>query len=261
MNKSNLDKFKNDLSELLHKSERLQIGFLKELGKIELIANKTEVFEKIKPLNFQRNYEIWYTEACQVIKQIIPERLNDFMLLYRNEKRKKTDFSTYTISDAILGLVISRGNETIVNSEAAFPKFQQQMDILKSAEKSFVSSLFDIKNIVQSDLFDSELGAARELQKKGFLRGAGAISGVVLEKHLKQVLENHKIIIRKKRPSISDLNNLLKKEGIIEVPNWRFIQHLGDIRNLCDHNKERDPKSDDIDDLINGVDKVIKIIF
>jgi len=54
-------------------------------------------------LDFRRNYEVWYTEACQVIKQLIPDRLNDFMLLYKNDKRKQTDQLTYTISDAIIG--------------------------------------------------------------------------------------------------------------------------------------------------------------
>lgn len=261
MANTNIDRFKKDLDDLLNKSTRLQIGFLKETNQLDSIADKKEILEKIKPLDFRRNYEVWYTEACQVIKQLIPDRLTDFMLLYKNDKRKQTDYLTYTISDAIIGVITTRGYETIVDSKAAFPKFQQQIDILKSAERKFESSLFDIKQIIQSDLFDSELDAARELHKKGFLRGSGAICGVVLERHLKQVATNHGITIKKANPCISDLNELLKKEDVIDIPNWRSIQHLGDIRNICDHNKEREPKKEEIDDLINGVDKVIKTIF
>jgi len=156
---------------------------------------------------------------------------------------------------------IVRDFVTVIDSKAAFSKFQQQIDILKSAERKFESSLFDIKQIIQSDLFDSELDAAKELLKKGFLRGSGAICGVVLERHLKQVATNHMVTIKKPNPGISDLNELLKKENVIDIPNWRFIQHLVDIRNLCDHNKEREPKKEEIDDIINGVDKVIKTIF
>ncbi len=42
-----------------------------------------------------------------------------------------------------------------------------------------------------ADLFDSELESAKELSKKGFLRAGGALAGVVLEKHLAQVMTNH----------------------------------------------------------------------
>ena len=102
---------------------------------------------------------------------------------------------------------------------------------------------------------------AIELNKKGFVRGAGAIAGVVLEGHLSQVCENHELKSRKKNPTINDFNQLLKDEEIIEVKDWRFIQHLGDLRNLCDHKKEKEPSKEDIDDLINGVDKISKTLY
>ena len=57
-----------------------------------------------------------------------------------------------------------------------------------SLESRFESSLFDMQQLVQADMFDSELDAARELWKKGFLRAAVAICGVILEKHFAIVL-------------------------------------------------------------------------
>jgi len=110
-------------------------------------------------------------------------------------------------------------------------------------------------------LFNSELDVARELNKKGFTRGTGAVVGVVLEKHLSQVCENHKIKVTKQKPTINDFNQLLKDNDVIEMPTWRFIQHLADLRNLCDHNKEREPRKEEIEELINGVEKVTKTIF
>lgn len=67
------------------------------------------------------------------------------------------------------------------------------------------------------DFFDSELDAARELNKKGFVRGAGAIAGVVLEGNLAQICDINKITIRKKHPTINDFNQLLKDNNIIET--------------------------------------------
>lgn len=120
--------------------------------------------------------------------------------------------------------------------------------------------MFDIKQLVQADLFDSELEAAKELNKKGFIRGAGAVAGVVLENHLSQICENHKIKVIKK-PRINDLNQLLKDNNVIEIHDWRFIQHLADLRNLCDHSKKREPKKEEVEDLINGTEKITKTIF
>jgi hypothetical protein len=68
----------------------------------------------------------------------------------------------------------------------------------RAAERRFESSLFEIRQLVQADLFDSVLGYARELLKHKFLRAAGAIAGVVLEKHLRQVCFDHSIMITKK---------------------------------------------------------------
>lgn len=140
-------------------------------------------------------------------------------------------------------------------------RFKTQLGILKAVENRFESSLFDIKQLVQADLFDSELDTSRELAKHGFLRAAGAVAGVVLEKHLEQVVTNHSIATKKQHPTISDLNDLLKNAGVLDVPTWRGIQRLGDLRNLCDHNKRKEPTPDDVTELIDGVAKVSKTLF
>ena len=48
---------------------------------------------------------------------------------------------------------------------------------------------------------------------------------------------------------------------IVDVPQGRFIQHLGAIRNLCDHNKTKEPTAEQVTDLITGVDKTLKTLF
>jgi hypothetical protein len=75
------------------------------------------------------------------------------------------------------------------------------------------------------------------------------------------VCDAHSITIRKKNPSISDLNQALKDKDVISVPQWRFIQHLADIRNLCDHAKGKEPSKDEIEDLVAGTEKVLKTVF
>ncbi|MBA7621610.1 hypothetical protein ES703_28974 [subsurface metagenome] len=260
---SNLSKYKNDLKHLIDNGFLLYYGMALDLDICDDKSKKElkALAKQKKLLPFKQEYETWYSEAQQVIKQIIPDRLNDFTKLYKDEKRKEVSFLTYTISDYMIGLRTSRFGETVANGTAAFPKFEQQLNILKSAKQRFESSLFDITQILQAEIFDNELDSARELLKKGFIRGAGAITGVVLERHLSQVCQNHKLSIRKKHPTINDYNEILKNQDVIEVSTWRFIQHLADLRKLCDHKKKREPTQDDINDLIEGVDKISKSIF
>jgi hypothetical protein len=112
-----------------------------------------------------------------------------------------------------------------------------------------------------ADVLDSELEGASVLARNKFLRAAGALAGVVLERHLGQVCENHALKLQKNNPTINDLNNALKEAEVIDVPQWRFIQHLGDIRNLCDHDKKVEPTGGQIDDIVSGVGKITKTVF
>lgn len=256
---SNIEKYRKAVDKLYATGVQLQLGMLEELGMLDKDQQK-EVLDILKPISFKVNYERWYSEALAVIKQILPDRVSDFVVLYKNDKRKVTDYLSYTISDYLIGLKVTRGYEIKVNSDAGYPKYQQQLAILEATRQRFDSLLFDIKQLLQADLFDTELEAAKELAKKGFLRAAGAIAGVLIEKHLKEVLTNRKINVVKKNAGIADLNELLKNNNIIDIPQWRQIQLLADYRNLCDHSKSREPKIEEIDDLLNGTNKILKTI-
>lgn len=269
---SNLTKYKSDLDRLIQSGnvldtaiqfECLPGSFEEHFQKMKLSAAKISEFKKEIP-RFSEKYEDWYSESKSVIQQLLPERLNDFVTLYEKPRtRKEISFENYVVRDYLQGLSITRGyhKEKVVGPEAAIPQFRQQLNILKSVQGRFESSLFDIKQIVQADLFDSELDAARELLKNKFERAAGVISGVVLEKHLGQVCLAHSISAKKKDPGITDFNDLLKSTSVIDVPTWRFIQRLGDLRNICCHNKDRDPKNEEVEELIDGIDKITKSVF
>lgn len=254
---TNLQKYKDDLKKLISEAAFLQCSLANDLGLLDQEAKKQIKTEQIKLPAFKDEYEEWYSEALEVIKQVLPSRYDDFERLYKDEKRKNIDYLTYTMSDYMIGLQ----RASVVDTKAAFPKFEQQMKILKAAERRFESSLFEIKQLLQADIFDSELDTARELLKNGYIRAAGAVAGVVLEKHLQQVSASHNVTVKAKNPGIFDYNEALKEAQVVDVPTWRFIQHLADLRNLCDHKKQREPKPEEIEDLINGVDKVSKTVF
>ncbi len=263
---ANIEKFRKDLNSLIDQGQLLLIAMLHdcdpEIGE-ELHGEDFKKLKKSLP-NFKTEYQAWYSESIALIKQLLPDRLPDFTRHYEKPKmRKGISFENYRIEDYLQGLRITRGwkKEEVVGPHAAIPHFEQQHAILKAVSTRFESSLYDIRQLVQADLFDSELVAAQELLKQGFVRASGAVCGVVLEKHLAQVAKNHNISTRKKNPTISDFNDLLKQSDILDTPEWRQIQRLGDIRNLCDHHKDREPTKEEAQELISGVEKFTKTLF
>lgn len=207
-------------------------------------------------------YEKWYSKALRIIRTLLPERIDDFALLYRNEKRRSVNGTNYTISDALRG--VENQSFDILNDnwgikECAHMCMLRQNMMLNSCMEVFDSKVMHIQTILQADVFDSEIESAKHLLQKGFLRAAGAVCGVIIEKHLSVVCNRYNIKITKKNPSIAEYNDALK-DNAYDVIEWRKIQHFADIRNYCDHNKDREPTKIEVEELIAGTEYVTKMI-
>jgi len=255
-----VEKYKNDLDQLINRGEKLYLAMILAAHpeKTKLKASK-ELLESLPSVS--ETYQAWYSEALACVQQLLPDRVEDFAGYYKPVKgRKDIDASNYTISDYLRGLGIKRGGQVIVGPDSAIPAMEQQMQIVKALHGRFESSLFDIKVLVQADLLDDELASADELVRNGYARAAGALAGVALEGHLATVAERHRLAYRT-NASIGDLNDTLKNNDVFDTATWRFIQRLGDLRNLCSHKKTEDPTKESVKELIDGVKKIIKTVF
>lgn len=265
------EKFSKALDDLINEGDMLHMAMqfdcygdaFVEGARKQLGEEKADKYIKSLP-DFKTKYQGWYSEAQALVKQVLPDRLTDFQSYYEYPRvRKDTSFQNYMIKDYLQGLRVTRGweKEVVVDGSGAIPEFVQQLNIVKAARQKLDSALIDLTAILQADLFDSEIASSRGLAKAGYLRAAGAICGVVIEKHLQQVCDAHSISIRKKNPTINDLNQLLRDKEVTTVVQWRFIQHLADIRNLCDHAKGKEPTKEEIEDLVSGAEKILKTVF
>ena len=263
------NKFQEDLDKLISRGDLLHMAiryechgenFKKQVANL-LGDDKVENYIEKLP-DFRKEYQSWYSEAIVLLKQVLPDRVKDFVSHYEYPRvRKEITYDNYMVRDYLQDLQVTIGQRVIVDSSGAIPEFVQQLAIVKAARKTLESSLMDLTLILQADLFDSEVDSARSLANSGYFRAAGAICGVVIEKHLKQVCDTHGVVMRKKNKTIGDYNQALKDQGAISIPQWRFVQHLADIRNLCDHAKGREPEKKEIEDLVSGTEKILKTIF
>ncbi len=83
------EEVKKEIEELVREGEKL-IDALRREGN-----NSKDL------VLFLCTYERWYTRSLRHIKTIIPERVNDFVLLYRDDSRKEITSSNYLLSDAM----------------------------------------------------------------------------------------------------------------------------------------------------------------
>ena len=223
-----IEKLKEEVEALIEQGTLLLYAMGKDLNLSEETRKRLKDLDLQLP-DFRNEYETWYSESLRIVRQIIPERLEDFVKQYKDEKRKSIiSNSSYAIYDYLIHV-----KTRFVGYGDAVPKMQNQLSILKSSRKRFASSLFDIKKLLQADLFDSELESAKELCKNKFVRAGGAVAGVVLEKHLEHVCQQHNATPQRKNHTISVLNLSLKSHNTIGRRSQ--IDQLGgpSVRQFC----------------------------
>ena len=174
-----------------------------------------------------QRYHIWYSKVLPFMRQLGPDRFSEFTKLYEPDpKRKDVGWLHYTLQDYVRGTASS--NFEPINAFASL--FQQQIMIAEAVYLTADQRLADFELMVRAELFRHELDAAEEFLKRGHLRAAGALSGVTLKSHLRKVCSDRNIEIKKKSATIADYNDLLKEHSVVDIPVWRHLQRLADIR-------------------------------
>ncbi len=206
------------------------------------------------------DYHAWYDKSYEILRFLYPRRLEEFERLYTGDKtiRKLEDLDVMTagIKHYIRGYFITENNVKEYFFNVFESGFREQLNILIAIEKNIDHELFNLERDIHHDIYKSELDIAKDLNKQGYLRASGAIAGVILEVHLKNLATNRGVMPKKKDPGMSDYNDALK-DSIYDIATWRQIQTCGDIRNLCVHPKEAEPTKYQINTIISTVEIII----
>ncbi len=220
-----------------------------------------DLAEGRRKTDFLLEYQLWYTRALRVVNVLAPDRYEEFKSYYEiDKKRKKLIPSNYVIQDLLNGIILS---DRIYPAFDAYKRvsrcFINQLAILRSMHERVDYILANIDDALLLRLQNAELKTAERLMKVN-IRAAGALVGVIIETHLQKLIENHDITIRKQNPTINDLSEPLKNAGIFDIPTWRKITYLADIRNICSHKKDAEPTKEQVTELIDGANWLIKNI-
>ncbi|NQE05981.1 hypothetical protein C5S32_08935 [ANME-1 cluster archaeon GoMg1] len=224
-------------SRLLETEEK-KSDILLDVSLIQVTPAKKKLSEE-----FKLDYQDWYSSCCALLERNYnKERTSEFKSGY--EKNIKT--------------IISANYITQYTEYKFIDSFRQQASILNALPMYLEHRLSDIELTVASILMDDELLEGEYLLKKGFIRAAGALAGVVLERHLKMRCDKNESKLKyPKNATISQLSDILKGNNLLDIPEWRKIQYLGDIRNKCDHDKKVEPKKEEVTELISKVEEMI----
>jgi len=211
---------------------------------------------------FQYDYQRWYTKALKAVASLAADRHAEFRSYYEiNPKRKSLSYGTYVIEDYLKGVAPNSFQHPGFDTRAqVLTCFFNQLTILNAIDERVDSVLANIEGELYAELQDSEVAVARQLAKAS-LRAAGALVGVVIEGHLQKVAFVHGVKIIKKNPTIADLNDPLKAASVIETPAWRKISFLADLRNICSHKKDAEPTKEQVEELIQGAEWLMKNVF
>jgi hypothetical protein len=93
---ANLERFRKDLERLIHHGELLEYAMIKEVRHDDFIKEvrkqlrkeKVEAFLKTLP-EFKKSYEAWYSECLALLRQLLPDRVDNFIGLYEKSKGRR----------------------------------------------------------------------------------------------------------------------------------------------------------------------------
>jgi len=145
------------------------------------------------------------------------------------------------------------------------PGTNTNYDVLKRQRAIFLAAKDDfeggylntVRNLVQAELFTSELEQAEELLKSGYATAAAVIAGVVLETTLRDLCSTHEL----EHGSLNKMNDDLAKAGAYNASQKKRITALAAIRNSAAHGKPEEFSGADVKGMIDDVERFLAAIF
>ncbi|MGZ5435339.1 MAG: DUF4145 domain-containing protein [Pyrinomonadaceae bacterium] len=127
------------------------------------------------------------------------------------------------------------------------------LGILIAAKDDYVHSyIFDVRTVVQAEVFDDFLQQATHLLDNGYYGPAAIIAGIVLEAGLRKLCDQNNAAIPAKA-TIGPMNDALAKTGLYGTVVKQQISAFATIRNHAAHGQWKEFTSGDVSRMIGWV--------
>lgn len=134
-----------------------------------------------------------------------------------------------------------------------WPDVDQAYGVLLAAKDDYEKeALFDVKKLIQADLFDEFLEQAEHLLEAGYYQASAVIAGSVLEDGLRNLCIENGIELPDK-PKLDWMNSQLAKNGVFNKLTQKKITAFADLRNNAAHGKWSEFESTDVFNMLKGI--------
>lgn len=135
-----------------------------------------------------------------------------------------------------------------------YTRFQQTRAVFGAAKEDFEGGyVSSIRNLIQAEVFDTELEQAKELTGAGYYQAGAIIAGVVLETNLRQLCTEMQIQPGKLDRMNADLAKAGKYNSLVQ----KRITALAAIRNSAAHGEVQKFSSADVSSMIDEIERLV----
>jgi hypothetical protein len=171
----------------------------------------------------------WQVKARHLISMVCGQDSQHFNAFEKNEKP----------------LFVGDSNHSVL--------LRQQAVLLAAKDDYEGGYLNKIRDLIQAQVFESELEQAEELLHTGHLTPAAVIAGTVLETTIRQMCLDKQIAIGK----LDRMNADLAKAGVYNSLVQKRITALAAVRNSAAHGKPEEFTKDDVSAMIRDVERFV----
>ena len=133
--------------------------------------------------------------------------------------------------------------------------------ILRAAKDDYENGhLYDLRRLVEAEVFDDFLEQAEYLLDSGYHQAAAVVAGCVLEDGLRRLCAA-KGVAASPKAKLDTMNADLAKAGVFSVLVQKRITALADLRNKAAHGRWTEFTRDDVKEMVPGVRRLMEEHF